>query len=127
MMVGLTKMRELYQMTQAFYLFVVYDDELLVGRRVDIELETLTLENLLHLHCHTDGMFGEFEVKVVAKQCIELKTDQCAFGNDGTMLLLDGEKMLVSLSVGENHSLTAKGTNLRAADIEHVAVTGEIG
>ena len=124
MVVGLAEVRELHLTTQPLCLFVVDDDKLLVGWRVDIEFITLTLENLLHLHCHTDGVFGEFEVKVVAKQGIELKTYQCAFGNDSTMLLLDGKEVLVSLSVGENHSLTTKGTNLRAADIEHVTVTG---
>ena len=43
------------------------------------------------------------------------------------MLFLDGEEVLVRIMMGEDHCLAAEGTDLRAADIEDVAVAGEIG
>ena len=122
MVVGLAEVRELHLTTQPLCLFVVDDDELLVSGGVYIEFKTSSFEDFLHPHGHLDGMFGKFEIKVVAKQRFKLQTNQRPFGNHSTVLLLDGEEMLVGLAVGEDHRLTAKGTNLRAANIEHVTV-----
>ena len=127
MVVGLTEMRELYFTLQLFYLFVVDDDELLVSGGIYIEFETLALENFLHPHGHLDGMFRKFEIKVVAKQRIKLQTNQCTFGNHGTVLFLDGEEMFVGFAVGEDHCLATEGSNLCTANIKHVTVAGEIG
>ena len=124
MVVGLTEVRELHLTAQLLYLFIVDDNKLLVGGGVYIEFEALALEEFLYPHGHLDGMFGKFEIKVVAKQRFKLQTNQRPFGNHSTVLLLDGEEMLVGLAVGEDHRLAAKGTNLRAANIEHVTVTG---
>ena len=43
------------------------------------------------------------------------------------MLFLDGEEVLVRIMMGEDHRLTAEGTDLRASDVEDIAVAGEIG
>ena len=43
------------------------------------------------------------------------------------MLLLDGKEVLVGILMSEDHSLATERTNLRAANVEHVAVTGEVG
>ena len=43
------------------------------------------------------------------------------------MLLLDGEEMLVGLAVGEDDGFATEGADLRAADIEDIAMAGQIG
>ena len=55
--VGLAEVCKLYLLIQSVYFFIIYDDKLLVGRRIDIELEALSDEDVLHPHCHFDGMF----------------------------------------------------------------------
>ena len=99
MVVGLAEVRKLHFTTEFLCLFVVEDDKLLVCRGIDIEFKTFAFEDVLHPHGHPDGMLSEFEVQIVSEQCIELQTDQCAFGNHGPVLLLDGEKVFVSLAL----------------------------
>ena len=127
MVIGLAKMRESNLLTETFSLFVVDNDKLLVSGGVDQELKTFSFEEILHPHGHSDGMLRELEIKLISEQGLELQTDECSFGYDGTVLLLNGEEVLVGFAVGKDHGLTAKGPNLRTADIEHVAVTGQIG
>ena len=55
----------------------------------------------------------------------ELETDEGSLGNDGAVLLLDGEEVLVGGAVGEDDSLAAEGAYLGAANVEDVAVAGE--
>ena len=43
------------------------------------------------------------------------------------MLLLDGEEVLMSLTVCKHYSFTAEGTNLGTTDIEDIAVAGLLG
>ena len=126
-MVSLSEMGEFDVSAQPFRLFVVDDHKLLVGGGVDEELITLFLEDGFHPHGHLDGVFGKTEVEVVCEEGIELETDEGTLGDDGAVLLLDGEEMLVGLAVGENDGLTTEGTNLRAADVEHIAMAGQIG
>ena len=72
-------------------------------------------------------MARELKVEFVRKQGLELQADEGTLGNDGAVLLLDREEVLVGLAVGEDDGLAAQGANLCAADVEHVAVAGEIG
>ena len=55
-MVCLSEMRELHLTIQPLYLFVVYDNELLVCWRVNVELQPSFDKNILHSHSHLDGM-----------------------------------------------------------------------
>ena len=127
MFVCLSEVGELHVLRQAFDLSVGQHDELLVGGRVNVEPITLLLEDLLHAHSHLDGMFGELEVEVVRKQGLELQTDEGTFGYHGSVLFLDREEVLVGLTIGEDHSLTTKSTNLRSTNIEHITVACQIG
>ena len=72
-------------------------------------------------------MARQFEIEVVGEQGVELQADEGSLGNDGAVLFLDGEEMLVSLTVGEDDSLATEGTNLRTTDVEDVSVACEIG
>ena len=72
-------------------------------------------------------MTREFEVEVIGKERLELESDKGSLGDDGTMLLLNREEMLVGLTVGEHDGLATKGANLGSSDIEHVAMAGQIG
>ena len=72
-------------------------------------------------------MFGEAEIQLVCEQRIELQADERALGDDGSVLLLDGEEMLVCLAVGEDDGLASEGSDLRATDIENITMTGQIG
>ena len=127
MVVGLTEMGESNLLAEKISLFVSDDNKLLVGRGVDQKLEPLFLENILHPHGHLDGMFREMEVKLVGEQSFKLQADKGTFRNDGTVLFLDGEEVLMSLTIGKDHCLATEGADFRTADIEHVAVAGEIG
>jgi len=133
MALGLSPVGEVHLGGQFLDLGVGQDDELLVGGRVEPELVAFLLEDALHLHGHVDGVTRELEIERCAvvvdgrEECLELQSDKGSLGNDGAVLLLDGEEMLVGLAVGEDNGLAAEGTNLRATDIEHVAMAGEIG
>ena len=108
-------------------------------RRSTCSLSMTILEDGFHPHGHLDGVFGEAEVEDIfpllsrrgrgglTKQGIELEADEGTFGDDGAVLLLDREEMLVGLAVGEDDCLTTEGTNLRATDVEHIAMAGQIG
>ena len=85
------------------------------------------MEDAFHLHGHIDGVARQLEIEIVGEQGIELESDECALGNDGTVLLLDGEEMLVGLSVGEDDGLATEGANLGSTDVENVAVACKIG
>ena len=67
------------------------------------------------------------EVQIVGKQRLELQADQRSLGNHGPVLLLDGEEVLVGIPMGEDHGLATERTDLRTADIEHVAMASQIG
>ena len=125
--IGLAPVCELDILRQSFHGFVGQDNKLLVGGRVDEELAALLLENLLHAHGHIDGVARQLEIQIVRKQRIKLQTYQCSLGYDGTMLLLDGEEVLVGLTVGEDDSLATEGANLRATNVEDVTVAGQVG
>ena len=58
---------------------------------------------------------------------MELEADEGALGNDGSVLLLDGEEVLVGRAVGEDDGLATEGAYLGASDIEDVAMTGKEG
>ena len=62
-----------------------------------------------------------------AEEGLELEADEGALGDDGTMLFLDREEVLVGRAVGEDDGLTTKGANLGATDIEDIAMTGKEG
>ena len=126
-MVGLSEMGEFDVSAQAFHLFVVDDYKLLVGGGVNEELIAFLLEDGFHPHGHLDGVFGEAEIEIVCEEGIELEADEGTLGDDGAVLLLDREEMLVGLAVGEDNGLATEGTDLRAADVEHVTVAGQIG
>ena len=127
MAVGLPEVGKLYLTPQTFSLFVVHDHKLLVGGGIDQELIALADEERLHAHRRLDGLLGELEVKVIGEKGFELQTDQGTLGNHGPMLLLDGEEVLVGILVGEDHRLATEGADLRAADVEDIAMAGEIG
>ena len=99
----------------------------MVGGGIYQELITFADEELLHAHRRLDGLLGELEVEVIREQCLKLQANESALGDHSTVLFLNGEEMLVRILMGEDHGLTAKCTDLRATDIEDVAVTGEIG
>ena len=131
MMVGLPEVGKLYLTPQTLCLFIVHNHELLVGGGIDQEFKTLTDEKCFHAHGCLDGLFGELLIQqgisLLAKQCLKLQSDEGALGNHGTVLFLDGEEVLVRIMMGEDHCLATEGSDLRAADIEDVAVAGEIG
>ena len=127
MHIGLTPMGELHVGGKALDSLVRQDDKLLVGGRVDEELAAFLLEDLFHLHGHLDGVARELEVEVVSEQGLKLQTNERSLGNDGTVLLLNREEVLVGLTVGEDHCLATERTNLRATNIENIAVACQIG
>ena len=112
---------------QLLHLLVGQDDELLVGGRVEIELIAVLLENLFHLHGFFYGVTGQLEVEVVGKQRLELQADECALGNDGSMLFLYGEEVLMGIAMRKHYSFAAQGSNLGTADVEDVAMASQIG
>ena len=62
-----------------------------------------------------------------AEEGFELESDERSLGDDGTMLFLDREEMLMGLAVGEDDGFATKGSYLGASDIENIAVTGKEG
>ena len=120
-------MTELNQFFQFLHALIVDDDKLLVGWGIHIELKTLAYEDILHPHGHLDSMLRKLHIQVVCEQSVKLQADQGTLGDDGSVLLLDGEEMLMRLTVGEDDGFAAKGTNLRTTDVEDVTVTSQIG
>ena len=51
-------------------------------------------------------MTCQLEIEVVGEKSLKLKTDEGSFGNNCTMLFLDGEEVLVGIAMREDHSLT---------------------
>ena len=124
---GLPPVGELDVLRKSLYLGIGQNDELLVGGRVDVELIALLLEDLLHAHGHIVSVAGQFHVEVVGEQRLELEAYQCPFGNDGAVLLLDAEEVLVGGTVGEDDGLAAPGPYLGASDVEDIAVARQVG
>lgn len=120
-------MGELDVLRESLYLGIGQNDELLVGGRVDVELIALLLEYLLHAHGHIVSMAGQFHVEVVGEQRFKLEAYQRPFGNDGAMLLLDAEEVLVGRTVGEDDGLAAPGPYLGSSYVEDIAVARQIG
>ena len=110
-----------------FDLAILKDDELLVGRRVDKERIALALEDVLHAHCHVDGMAGNVEIKAVGEQGIELNAYEPSLCHQCSVLFCDREEVRMGIAVSEDDCFATQGTDLRAADVEYVAVLGEIG
>ena len=105
---------------KGIHLFLSEDWELLIGWRIDVELNTFALKHALHFHCHVDGMLSYVKIKIVGKERVELDAQEPALGKQGSMLLDDGEELTWSVALGEHHSLATQGANLGAANIEHI-------
>ena len=71
-------------------------------------------------------MGRQIEIQIPSEQGIKLKSDECSLGNDGSMLFLNGKEMLVSLAVGKDNSLTAKGSYLRSTNVKNIAMACQI-
>ena len=72
-------------------------------------------------------MLRKLHIQVVCEQSVKRQADQGTLGDDGSVLLLDGEEMLMRLTVGEDDGFATKGTNLRTTNIEDVTVACQIG
>ena len=73
-------------------------------------------------------MAGNPEVEIVLHQRVELDAQKATLGQQGAVLLDDGEEMgrCGSVGVGENDRLATQGATLGAADVEHVAQVGQL-
>lgn len=125
MTVGSPPMRELYLLFQLTHLAVGNHHKLLIGGRIQEEGITAVSKQLLQLHGHTNGMGGDVEIEIIRKQRIKLHTHQTAFGLQGTMTLDNREETFRGIASRKDNSLSAKGTHLRTADIECVAMGSE--
>ena len=131
--VGLTEMGEGDTLGQALGNGIGEYNELLIGGRIDIEGIAVLTEQRLHLHGHRNGMLRELEIKgrtfIIdrGEKGLELQADKSTLGNDGTMLLLNGEEMLMGRTIGEDDGLATEGAYLGASDIEDIAMTGKEG
>ncbi len=102
------------------------DDELLVGGRVDVEAVAPLGKSAAELHGHADGMAGNAQVEPVGEERVELQAQQAAFCKQGAVLLDEGEEVGEQLRVGNDDGLAEKRTHFCAADVEHVAQTGNV-
>ena len=71
-------------------------------------------------------MAGNLQIQVIGKERIKLDAKQSALGQQSSMLFDGGEEVLRGRIMGEHNCLAAQCADLGSADIEAVAVIGNI-
>ena len=107
---------------------LVQQDKLLIGWGITVHLIPFGNECFTQAHGLLNGMACDFEEKVILHQRVKLDTQQASLGQQGPMLLDDGEKMFWcrSVRIGKYHSLATQGPTLGAASVKHVAQVGQL-
>ena len=65
-------------------------------------------------------------VQMIREQGVKLESGDPPFGQQGAVLLDDGKKMGNGIVLREHNRFAEQGAALGAADIKHVAQTGQI-
>ena len=111
---------------EALHLFGGEQGKLLVGGRVVEERDAFLLHRLPEAACLLDGVGGDAQVEAVGHKRVELHAEQAALGHEGSVLLDHGEELARRIAPGKDHGLAAEGSDLRAANVEHVAEAGQL-
>ena len=82
-------------------------------------------KDIAHAAGHGHGMARHLEVKVIREQGVKLYAEHSALGQQRAMSFHVGEEMLRRFHTREHHRLAKHGAHLRAADVEHVAMSRE--
>ena len=101
-------------------------EELLVGRRIDPEAVAPGPERLFQFPGRRDGLARDPQVEVVRKEGFELNAQQPSLGQQGSVLLDEGEEVRHEFRTGDDHRLAEERADLRASDVEDVAQAGDV-
>lgn len=74
-----------------------------------------------------DSILPDVQVEVVGEQRVKLQAEQAAFGQQGAVLLDNGEEMRHATTLREDDGLAEQGTAFRAADVECIGQCREVG
>ncbi len=114
------------ELCNLFFFFILHGEKLLIGRRVQIQLQSLCCQALPDGHRGVDGISGNLQIVVVCEQDIELHANQPSLGKYASGHLPDGEEILRQRRIGEHDSLAEKGTDFGAADVEHITAVCQV-
>ena len=78
------------------------------------------------LICQLYGVICNGKIQIIRHQSIKLNTQQAALGQHTAVLLDEVTEILLQGRIGNDHSLTEESTYLCAANVEHIAQTGNI-
>ena len=106
---------------QRLDLVVVYDEELLICRRVEVQSVSLLCHDLLHAHRSIYRALSDPEVQLICEERVELDAREPSFGAEREVALDQGREVLRHVVLGEDKSLAAEGAALCTADIENIA------
>ena len=68
------------------------DDKLLVGGRVDGQLDVVFPEDSFHAPGHVDGVARDASIEVVGEELVELQSEHTSLGEQGAVTLDGGEE-----------------------------------
>ena len=117
---------ELRFLLQFIHPVIADDDENLVRERIEIERVSAFAERLSDLVSCLDCGLSDGLVEVIGEQRIELDAEQPAFGQQGAMLLDDGEKMGNAAFFRQDDGLAQQRAAFGSADIEDITEPGQI-
>ena len=72
-------------------------------------------------------MLAQLEVQVVGKQNVKLDAQQTALCQQAAPLLDEGTETVDEVGIGNDHRFAEQGALLGAANVEHIAQTGDVG
>ena len=99
---------------------LIHRHENLVGGRFESERVALGAQGLANTIGRLIGVAGDLEIQVVGEQSVKLRAQHKALGQQGTVLLDEGQEVLRRVVLGKHHGLAEQGTHLGTADVEHV-------
>ena len=87
----------------------------------------MALHDITQLSRLLVGMGGDTQVEVVGEERIKLHAYEPSLGQQCPVLLDGTEKKARCVAFGEDHRLAAQCADLRASNVENVAVASQIG
>lgn len=119
-----TVRRELIERLQ---LGIICGHEHLIGRRVEVELESCLKKGLLDLCRVTDSVLSNVLIETAAEKLIKLNAQKPAFCQKCAVLLDNRKEVRDQLRIRDDDGLAKQGAALGSADIEGVTEPRQIG
>ena len=112
---------------ELFQYAIRHDGENLVGGGFHHQLHAGGLQAILQAGGHLVGMAAHLPVQIVGEQSVKLHAQKPALGQHAAVALDHVAEVALEGGVRDDHGFTEKEAHFGAANVEYVAVLGQMG